>query len=196
MNFHPHKCSRELERNSDLLLITGDGRSLPDDLDRFLSWDIGHDVMAIGRSINYYPGKVKHWANVDGEESKWWAEHLRGNPIRHTMGDCAGFDVDWGIENCELKPDDILWHGSTSLFSAYIGLEMGYEKIILAGCPLDRNGHWYFGNMPDNEGPAWKDQSYEAWHEFWCDTRSDRVRSFSGFTAEVLGKPTKEWASA
>lgn len=196
MQFAIHNQRREIAIEHPVLLITGDGSSLPDDLERFLSWDIGHDAMAIGRSINHYPGEVKHWANVDCEECKHWAENLKGNPIRHTMGDWEWFDIDWGIENCEIHPDDILWHGSTSLFAAYIGIEMGYQKIVMAGCPLDKNGHWYFADLDENTGPNWKQQSYDAWMEFAMDKKSDQARSFSGFTAEVLGIPDKEWLNA
>src|SRR4030042_646836 len=103
----------------------------------FISWDIPHDVMAIGRSINVYPGRVKHWANFDGMDSAWWAEHipLKNNgkmPIRHTMGDCRGYDVDWDIiDEIIWNPDDISWHGSTSLFAVYVCLALGYQKIVL-----------------------------------------------------------------
>jgi len=193
LEFTPHNQRREITPDNPVLLVTGDGLSLPDDLHRFLEWKIDHDAMAVGRSINLYPGEVKHWANVDCEECKHWAENLRGAPIRHTMGDYPWFDIDWGIENCELHPDDIFWHGSSGLFAAYIGLAMGYEKIVLAGCPLDKNGHWYWEGLEENTGPNWKDEDYTSWLEFAHEEKAQKVKSMSGFTAKVLGVPTPDW---
>ena len=200
MEFYPVTIRRELDITpiNPLLLVSGDGSSLLNDLKWFIWQSVDADIMAIGRSINIHADPVRHWASVDSEELKNWAENLPGDPIRHTMGDWPWFDVDWGIKNCDIKPDDIIWHGSSSLFCAYIGLAMGYEKILLAGCPLDNNGHWYFEGLPKglNTGPAWNNQSYDAWREFAQLPESKKVRSLSGFTAEILGKPTEDWIIA
>lgn len=167
------------KRNEDVLLITGDGRTVHGDLEFFKSWGISHDIMAIGRSIKLHE-KADHWANVDGPGSKWWAEHLPGKPIRHTLGDCDGYDCIWD----DGKPDGDPWYGSSALFAAIIALEMGYERIVLAGCPLDHDGHWYFG--PEFDGPEWRPEDYAAWIEFSCTPRAKKVKSLSGFTKRVL----------
>jgi len=172
-----------------VLLVTGDGRQLAAEIERFLDFGVEHDVAAIGRSMSIYPGKVRHWVNVDGTDSKWWAEHVPGKPIRHSMGDFPWFDVDWDVEG----DDPERWHGSTALFAAYIGLAMGYEKIVLAGCPMDKLGHWYWGDHPDNTGPNWQERDYQAWRDFAATPGASRVRSFGGFTAEILGTPTIDW---
>ena len=170
----------DLKRNNDSLLITGDGRSLPDDLATFYSNPILHDVMAIGRSIKMHFGEVKHWVNVDGPGSKWWAEHLSGSPLRHTLGDCEGYDCIWD----DGRPDGEPWYGSSSLFATLIGLILGYKAIILAGCPMDSEGHWYFGE--EHKGPEWRGEDYEAWREFARLPKPATVQSLSGFTKETL----------
>lgn len=195
MEFYPIKCNRDITPDYPNLLVTGDGMTLLDDLTWWINQDIPADIMAIGRSITKFP-KVKHWVSVDSEELKDWAENLPGDPIRHTMGDWPWFDVDWGVKNCEITPDDIIWHGSSSLFAAHIGLSMGYDRIVLAGCPLDDKGHWYFDGLDENRGPDWNNQSFIAWQEFKEYPGSEKVRSLSGFTAEVMGRPTKEWLRA
>ena len=193
MRVEIHEAKRLPVRREGVVLITGDGRSLPGDVEKFLSWRIPHDVMAIGRSVGFYPGDVLHWANVDGEPCIWWAEHLpkknRGEfPIRHTLGECRGFDVDWEIiDEIELwSPDEQSWHGSTSLFAVYACLALGYQKIVLAGCPLDCKGHWFF---PETEqGPVWRASDYQAWLEFSRDPQANKVKSLSGYTAMMIGE--------
>ncbi len=176
----------------------GDGRTLPKDLEEFLSWDIPHDVMSMGRSINVYPSKVMHWANVDSAEAIWWAEHLPLKndgkmPIRHTLGECRAYDVDWEIID-EIKfehGDNSMWYGSTALFAVYACLALGYQKIILAGCPLDNKGWWFFDEK--EVGPRWQGECYQAFFEFAKNDGAEKVRSLSGYTAQIIGKATKEW---
>ncbi len=167
-----------LKRESPNLLITGDGRSLIDDLESLGQSVLEHDIMSIGRSIKLLD--AKHWVNLDGPDSKWWAEHLPGKPIRHTIGECEGYDVIWD----DGRPDGEPWYGSSALFGTLIGLILGYEAIILAGCPLDKEGHWYFGE--EHKGPEWREEDYQAWINFVKLPQAKRVRSMSGFTKEIL----------
>jgi hypothetical protein len=178
-------------RNHDVLLITGDGKPLPQDLEMFIDRGIDHDVMCIGRSIQIYPGQVDHYADVDADAGKWVAENLiqnnpnKGNPIKHTLGDVPWFDVCWEIEDCLIPSEDILWHGSTALFCVLIGIAMEYHRIVLACCPMDSKGHWYF---PDETyGPKWTFESYQSWFEFAATEWVKKVCSLSGYTKQLLG---------
>jgi hypothetical protein len=184
----------EIRPTSRLALVTGDGRTLHRDLANFLVWKAPHDVISIGRSIKVYPGKVMHWANVDGADSKWWAEHLPGSPIRHTMGEQPWYDADWTIQDEYRVPWDDSWHGSSALFAALIALAMGYNRVVLAGCPMDVKGHWWQGE-DKTPGPRWPGESYQAWFEFAALSDGARVRSLSGYTAAILGEPFREWVN-
>ena len=82
MRLQIHEAKIEVKPENKMVLITGDGRTFPKDLEEFLSWGIPHDVMAMGRSLNAYPGRVMHWANVDSYEAIWWAEHLPGESVK------------------------------------------------------------------------------------------------------------------
>lgn len=194
-----HNSEPIIKTEHPVCLITGDGRTLGDDLDRLHEWGISHDAMTIGRSYKLVTGRVLHWVNVDGSHSKWWAENLpRANngemPYRHTMGDLPGYDIDWDIEDCPWDVADIMWHGSTSLFAVYICKALGYAKVVLAGCPLDSKGHWYFG--PETLGPEWSGACYQAWLDFAKDDYSANVRSLSGYTAQIVGEASREWVTA
>ena len=186
----------------DLLLITGDGWSAPDDIKRFARFNLSYDVMAIGRSIGLHNGHpVDHWANVDSDSSVNWAQNLpkvsrkQDIPIRHTLGSCKGFDIDWDIDgDIPWDVSEIIWHGSTALFAVLAGIAMGYDQMVLAGVPLDSKGHWYF-DQQKYPGPPWTYQTYQAWFEFAETPEAKQVRSMSGYTKTLLGQPTKTWLS-
>ena len=186
------KSPVELTRTHDTALITGDGRTCTHDIYEFLQYKVPHDVISIGRSINVYDGPIQHWANVDGADSKWWAEHLplKNNgkvPLRHTIGDMPWYDVIWD----DGLPDGTLWQGSTALFATLIALHMGYLKIVLAGCPLDENGHWYHDE--DVKGPTWEGSTYRKWLDLSTDDDFSKVRSLSGYTAKIVGQVHRDW---
>lgn len=196
MRLEIHNAKVNPKPENRVALITGDGRCLQKDLDTFLMWETPHDVFAIGRSINVCPGRVKNWVNVDGPECINWAENLprKDNgkmPIRHTLGDVRGYDVDWDIiDEVKWAPDEeVKWHGTSSLFAVYVALALGYDKITLAGCPMDMKGHWFF---PDDTGPRWNGEEFMAWLEFAKTPESKIVQSLSGYTKQILdGKCTK-----
>jgi hypothetical protein len=188
---HSHK--KPVKRDSDVLLITGDGKTYPDDLKRFLDMKIGHDVLCLGRSIKQYPGFINHYVDVDSDAGKWVLENLeKNNPdqigpdgvLKHTLGFVDWCDCDWDLKDSPWPMADVMWHGSSALFAVYIGLKMGYGHIYLAGCPLDSKGHWYFPAEP--YGPRWTMETYQAWLEFAGTKEAKQVTSLSGYTRTML----------
>jgi len=187
-----------------VILILGDGQSMPDDLDTFLEWGVEHDAGALGRGVREYPsvtmGMVHHWFNADGELSIAWAKQLPSEIIKHTMGDVAGFDVDWELNQDDYNNGTITgekpgsrMHGSSALFAVLASLAMGYEKVVLAGCPLDTEGHYYFAQSKETLGPIWLGYDFMAWLDFKDQVESVQVRSMGGYTSKIIGKATKEW---
>lgn len=181
----------KLKRKHDVLLILGDGATMPEDLTEFLSWHIKHDTAALGRAIKEYPGHVQHWFNADGESAIHWAKNLPngGGTIRHTMGEIDGFDVDWEMIQPDYHYEEITGekgrqHGSSALFATLAAIAMGYESIVLAGCPLDTEGHYYFDEQ--YRGPLWFGLDYMAWLDFAEQPESRNVVSLSGYTKKIL----------
>ena len=198
-----HKAGKDLARSNNVLIVLGDGRSMPTDLARFIEWDIQADYGAIGRAIKTCNDYAHHWFNADGETAIAWAKQIKGQSknglITHTMGEVDGFDCDWDVQQPDYNYQAITnevgrLHGSSSLFAALAGLEMGYSRVVMAGCPLDTEGHWYFEpDKPETLGPIWLGLDYMAWLDFKEQAESQRVRSMSGYTAKILGEPSKEW---
>jgi hypothetical protein len=100
----------------------------------------------------------------------------------------AGGNLDYKVISMEARDGvDILEpfrppSGSSSLLGALAAIRMGYRRIILCGCPLD--------------GKNATGGSYETFREGWkafAGELAGRVRSMSGWTAELLGMPTEEW---
>lgn len=72
--------------------------------------------------------------------------------------------------------------GSSALLGVLAGLKMGYNKIIVCGCPL--------------EGLTKKKSNYSKYQKGWLAKKAalgDSVRSLSGWTKEFLGEPTRGW---
>lgn len=199
-----HRAHKSLWRDHDTILIIGDGQSMPNDVTKFLAWNIPHDAGALGRAIRQYPsisnGIVKHWFNADGDLSIAWAKALPEKTIKHTMGEVEGFDVDWEIEQPDYNNGIITgegpntrMHGSSSLFATLASLAMGYKRVVLAGCPLDTEGHYYFPQNKETLGPIWLCFDYMAWLDFARLKKAEWVRSMSGYTAKIIGTAKKEW---
>jgi hypothetical protein len=75
--------------------------------------------------------------------------------------------------------------GSSALLGALVGIDEGYKKIILCGCPLegkDDQGRSYKAFLP-----GWK------YHE---NKLQGIVKSMSGLTRQLLGEPTIEWLNS
>jgi hypothetical protein len=110
-----------------------------------------------------------------------------------------GFDVDWDVDQPDYRYAEITGekgriHGTSAMFATLAGLAMGYEKIVLAGCPLDTNGHFYFKPTgPETLGPLWLGVDFAAWMDFSMNGNADRVRSMSGYTGYILGRADRKW---
>jgi hypothetical protein len=90
---------------------------------------------------------------------------------------------------------------SSGIYAAKVALEDGFDKIVLAGIPMDtKAGHFL---------PETKDVHGQVRGQYWLgrDTFIDgleksiphlrgKVRSMSGYTAKVLGIPDAEWLKA
>ena len=198
-NLTPTRISKRLARKNDVLVISGDGKMLLEDLAYVETFKVPYDIMAIGKSIKAHKRPIDHYADIDAEEGKWVAENLKmqypeqinDKLVRHTLGDVPWFDVAWDLVGNPWESEDVMWHGSTAFFALLVGLEMEYSRIVLCGCPLDSKGHWCFPG--EKWGPKWTGETYQVWFEFTQDPRSARVRSCSGYTKILLNEPTRSF---
>jgi hypothetical protein len=81
------------------------------------------------------------------------------------------------------------WGGSSGLLTVKVLLEEGFDRIVLAGVPLNSHGaHFYAPNE------LWRTavQFRKAWNAHLGELRG-KVKSMRGWTRELLGEPTREW---
>lgn len=189
-----------------VVLITGDGRCLPDDVAEFESWGIDHDLYCVNRSMLFFQRQVDHWAAIDIEESAWFAGNVtklvepERRIIRHTIGNGSfAYDIYWSMDLQEEQEENEFVRrvlvGNTGYFAILTAIRMGYEKIIVAGMPMNMDSCWY--EPEDAEGPNWMGWTFVQWMDFKMNSpHADKVKSMQGYTAFILGEATKEWADA
>lgn len=78
--------------------------------------------------------------------------------------------------------------GSSGLLAVKVALiGLGLDRVVLAGVPMENSAR-YDDGQPWSEARAYQ----QAWREEKVSLMG-RVRSFSGFTAELLGVPDAAW---
>lgn len=175
-------------------LLLGGAKSLWDDLaqlEELVGGTWPHTVFAINDSGWAYPHRIHYWVSLHQEKMPGWMERRRE----------SGFPMD-GIEvwggSWVTKQDDskLSWvdHilpvrlvGSSGFHAVEIALHLGHTRVVIAGMPMDFGPHFDRPGPWDSamfHRPAWE-QSAEHWQNL--------VRSLSGWTAELLGRPDREW---
>lgn len=77
------------------------------------------------------------------------------------------------------------------MLATHVALEVGANRVMLCGIPLDpAMPHYHDGQ----KGKLWTEA--KKYHKHWVDSVTwfdGRVRSMSGWTADLLGIPSKRW---
>jgi len=168
-----------MEVKSEILIITGSAPCVLEDLAPAKTLAASYDLMAVGLdAVDKYPERIKYVVTYHPKEIKEIAERRAGYG-----------NTDYLVISHQEKPGvDICIHdwwlpsGSSSLLGVQAAQRLGYDKIILCGCPLEGK---------NSEGGA-----YENFHAGWkrhLDKIAPYVRSMSGWTQELLGAPDEQW---
>lgn len=175
-----------------MLLIVGDATGVIKDLNEFLDFGVEFDTMAINYSVKIIPWQVEHFVAGDShmKDMQALAATMKNGCIKHCWNpNSKGFDIRWirnGVPG---------WNGTTANLCAKIGIALGYTRLVLAGVPMDGSGNWYAPLLKKNDIKLRKDHRQHLWK--WTEIASRPIgrliRSMSGNTAELLGKPTKDW---
>ena len=184
----------------ETLIICGGGRTVWSDLGRITDWN-SCCSMAVNDAIMHFPNRLDHGYSNDAINNginhqmllKWYAARrpeFKALDQGTKLHSCFGEGVP-GVKHWDLPG-----HGSSGLNAVYVGLGLGYEKIILCGIPLDNSGHYF--NPPwirtnfEREVPSKRAGPDQI--RFWTDARDTkfqgRVFSMSGRTRELLGEPS------
>lgn len=159
-----------------------------------LSEPDSYHLVAINDVGQYVNAHIEHWISLHHSYFPGWLNfrrgHARNKPHIHSHRD-----------NTERRPGEnrvdwwwwICFGGGTSgLFAAVICVLLGYDRIILAGLPMDNSPHFF--DPPWYAAPGTGDDQHKfVWPETKQRCLGDRVRSMSGRTSKWLGSPSEEW---
>ena len=166
------------------------------DLERLISFCPDFDIFAIGLDcpyksrIDYFV--TYHIEDIEAYKNKRMKEGLSLDykVISHT-NDFTKYcrernkKAKWANTNVDIVYPHQAPSGSSSLLGTKAALfKLGYNKVVLIGCPMDT------GSIEN------KDKSYSVFRKGWLHFKSDligKVKSMSGWTKELLGELTKEW---
>ena len=187
---------------SGTAVVLGSGRSIWDDCAK-IDFD-KVEVIAVNNMIMHHKGRVHHGVSLHPEEPPLWRQLRWTNQCEPSYVHTHSHRLPENNDNLppqEFKTRhglDYLWvieggrGGSSGLFACMVGLALGYERIIIAGIPLDGNGHFF-----DPPGAITKQFTGTNIKMEWDNARdkyfNGRVKSLSGNSREWLGEPPKEW---
>ena len=179
----------------DVLLILGDGSCVLKDIGEWYDLAQGiveYDTMCVNYSAMICPHPMQHYAAGDAHmpDMQAMARKLPKGIVKHAWNPgCTGYDVRW-IRNGRGG-----WNGTSANLALQIALALDYSRIVLAGCPMDNSGNWYKDSLPDDDIKKKKDHRAHLWKWTEIATRpiGRFIRSMSGNTADLFGRPTREW---
>lgn len=173
------------------LLIACTGRKVWKDLNQ-IDYS-AMDVMCVKDTIIHFPGPINHAFSQHADQLVHFVEIRKmRNPSTRRQTNEIMVHTSHETKYPGVHAWNLPGHGTSSLGAVYVGLALGYERVVLCGCPLDDAGHYYdplevrtqfVQRIPDrNGGPRFWEHA--AKHVF-----KGKVKSLSGRTRELLGAP-------
>lgn len=169
--------------------VLGGARSVWEDLDRLKAICQPDVIIATNDAGAAYTGEVHYWATLHYEKLQEWQKlrKERGLPPAHHL---------WVHDEARLprgQPDNFEGRlpdlgGSSGLFACQVGRALGLERIVLCGVPMDEDQCHFF----DHKKWEYAGRYRQAWTRHKAEF-APYVRSMSGWTAEILGKPNEVW---
>ena len=136
---------------------------------------------------------INIWCSIHGPLLVDWIEK------RRALGCDMDFEAYANFADNQESADVIRWNrpnggGSSGLYAVLVALELGFDKLILCGMPMDG------GKRITSEGDVEPGLTpYQHYRKGWISRQgilSNHVRSMSGWTRETFGEPTAEWLNS
>lgn len=170
---------------SGLVRVIGGGSSMWEDYFKSQEMFPGTDTIAVNiagmvisditHQFSWHPKQI---LAIKAFRQAEWADD---KSIVHTVKDVPGC-VYWNFNGATSVS------GMTAVELAWL---LGYRRIALCGVPVDGKGYFYKPTDNPDMHDKFRKREVFKFMEFFGQ---DCVRSFSGYTKEILGEPTKEWA--
>ncbi len=162
-------------------LVIGGAECVEADLAALGEWDAV--VFACNDFAAKYPGHIDHFCTLHPEKLHKWRK------ARQDKGLNTDFEAHSHKRRalCGEVTLHTEWGGSSGLFCVTVARELGFERIVLCGVPMDVRPHF---DRPKDWTDAmhyrrhWEKRAYEF---------KPFARSMSGWSSEFLGKPDDTW---
>lgn len=164
-----------------IALVLGGAASVYDDVEAALDLGEFDGVIAAKRIGNHWRGRIDAWVSLHaGQKAGLIARRAKhGLP---PIGRLFEFGDVPHLYPGQTNP------GASGLFAVKVALdELGYDRVVVCGVPMSPTPHF---DVPT----AWR--AAEGYQTGWRQALphiADRVRSMSGFTEQLLGRPDAAW---
>lgn len=182
-----------------IALVLGGARNVWTDVEAALALSPFDAVVTCNDVTAEWPGRIDAMATLHAEKAGIWIERRRrrGYPdpervigheaakaYRRTPAVVTGFT--------SLYLPGQKDSGSSGLFAVKVALDdLGFDKAVCCGVPMTPGEKHFF----DSTAWAGAQAHRKGWNQA-LPAIKDRVRSMSGWTADLLGRPDKEWLGA
>ena len=194
--------------NSRRALVVGTAGCVFNDIARLTLHgftDRTHDIFIVNEAFRFM-ARWDHWVSLHPERMVAWRSEAMHTNGRHALAPIHLPDLDpddwdqlasraggiafphqrhaWRVEGATGEQS-----GSSGLFATRLAIRFGYERVILAGVPMDTSPHAL-------SAEPWmdRDRFIAAWSAAERELKG-KVRSMSGWTREFLEEPTLHWWS-
>jgi hypothetical protein len=194
-------------------LVVGCARGVWDEVNRAQDLCDFHAVYCIKQMGVHWPGTFQVWATLH-PESMCGENDYKINFIaeREAKGLPNGYEIvaplkeelgTHGEQGRVTRRVSYRYKGMTGsagsgLYGAKVALDDGFDRIVLAGIPMDKAaGHFLMGSKNSHgqiRGQYWlgRDEFTDGYLKMIPHMRG-KVKSMSGDTMRILGQPTPEW---
>lgn len=137
-------------------------------------------VMVINDQGCSFPGRIDYWVTLHPEKMHQWQAKRRENDRLNQ----DYITITYDRPNPQARIDKMTgdWGGSSGLFACKVGLEEGFDHIVLCGIPMDSTPNVF---RPGEK--VWAE--FKAFRTAWVERADDirgKVFSMSGWTRELL----------
>lgn len=179
-----------------LAVILGGANSVWEDLANLKAMVEPDVVYAINDAGAVYPHRVDFWCTLHAEKLYGWTSNrvATGYPAPGRI--ITARQMLKREMSCILYPPELFlvyeeeqdWDGSSGLYAVKHAMGAGYDRIVLCGVPMTSEAGHFFDASPWTAASRY----HWAWQKH-ARQLSPKVRSMSGWTMGLLGRPTQDW---
>lgn len=183
-----------------IALVVGGGACVWSDVRLALELGEFDAVVACNDAAAAWPGRLDAAVSLHAEKWGFWMERRRlaGRPLPDLIIGHA--EAKRGVVPMPSCVTGYVEHrfpgqkdtGSSGLFALKFALvDLGIDRAVLCGVPMTAEQNHFF----DERRWGGATSHRRGWKQALPQI-ADRARSMSGWTAELLGKPTSDWLAA